>query len=69
MGVGIRIGGMNTPYLGSLLIAALLGYVVYKNAKERELSSAVGWGVLTFFFGLISVAAYYFAVLRPNKKG
>lgn len=59
---------MSNQQFGIPVIAIILAVLVYRNAKERNISAAVAWGILTFFLGIFGVAGYYLWVLRPNKK-
>ncbi len=50
-----------------LLIAGLLAYWVYQDAKKRNLKDPVAWAILAFLLGIIGLAGYYIWVIRPNK--
>lgn len=58
---------MGNNYFFLYIIWAVVGYLVYQDAKKRNLKAAIGWGVLGFLFGLIGVLIYYLFVVRPNK--
>lgn len=51
-----------------LIIRVLLSYIVYTNAKRRELDNPVFWGVITLFAGLVSLILYFSFNIKLGKK-
>lgn len=50
------------------IIRVLLTYIVYTNAKRRELDNPVFWGVITLFTGIVSVILFFAFNINLGKK-
>ncbi len=48
-----------------MVIAGVLAYVVYKDAKKNNVENPALWAILTFFFSLLGLLVYYLAI-RPE---
>jgi len=55
----------NSYYLVSLLIAVAVAYYLYTDAKKTGRNPVI-WGLLGFFFSLISLVVYL--VLKSSDK-
>lgn len=66
------MGGLVSLFGQSLLFImhrVLCCFIVYKNAKRRELDNPVFWGIVSLFTGVICVAIYFlFNVGIGNKQ-
>jgi len=55
-------------YAIDLLFALAVGLWVYGDARQRKLHNALTWGLLGLLFGLLGLIAYWYWVIRPNKR-
>jgi len=50
---------------GLVIVPFVLAFIVYSDAKKKNVENPALWAVLTFFFNLIGLIIYFF-VIRPE---
>lgn len=68
----LQLGSVGTVLVINLLIAAVVGYVIYRDAQGRNTNSPLLWGLAlagaSFFLSLVgtilALIIYYLVVIR-----
>lgn len=58
----------NMDLLISLVAGIAIGFWIYGDAQDRKLKNSLAWALIGLLFSVIGLIAYWFWIIRPNKR-